>query len=179
MGICSSCLGGRRRDSYDEDDVSRLLFDDPNNLQYGSFGDHNLNPQADPLESQREVEALQRVVARTSKYGLDYPHDRFYYHADPLPSKLVDVFEITPQEPQRTQPAIFSGQDARLARYQNILSKLSADGENASADDGQGAAEWLLSEDDTVELQGKAPSVKDEAGGPLVGTFADATAVAA
>ncbi|KAI0176565.1 hypothetical protein GGR52DRAFT_541622 [Hypoxylon sp. FL1284] len=69
MGICASCLGRRRRDSYDEDDVSRLLFDDPTNIQYGSFGDHNLNAQADPLESQREVEALQRVVARTSKYA--------------------------------------------------------------------------------------------------------------
>ena len=37
-------------------------------MQYGSFADHNANSQADPLESQREVEALQRVVARTSKY---------------------------------------------------------------------------------------------------------------
>ncbi|KAI0836282.1 late endosomal/lysosomal adaptor and MAPK and MTOR activator-domain-containing protein [Hypoxylon sp. FL0890] len=157
MGICSSCLGRRRRDSYDEDDVSRLLFDDPNNLQYGSFGEHNLNAQADPLESQREVEALQRVVARTS-------------------NNLVDVFEITPQESQRTQPALFSGQEARLARYQNILSKISPDVEG-NADGGPGAVEWLLSEDDTVELQGKAPSIKDEAGGPLVGTFADITAV--
>jgi len=38
-------------------------------MQYGSFAEHNLNSQADPLESQREVEALQRVVARTSKYA--------------------------------------------------------------------------------------------------------------
>ncbi|KAI1374430.1 late endosomal/lysosomal adaptor and MAPK and MTOR activator-domain-containing protein [Hypoxylon crocopeplum] len=156
MGICASCLGGRRRDSYDEDDVSRLLFDDPNNLQYGSFGEHNLNPQADPLESQREVEALQKVVARTS-------------------NNLVDVFEITPQESQRTQPAIFSGQDARLARYQNILSKLVPEGESDSTD-GPGAVDWLLNEDDTVELQGNPPSIKDEAGAPLVGTFADITA---
>ncbi|KAI1396912.1 late endosomal/lysosomal adaptor and MAPK and MTOR activator-domain-containing protein [Hypoxylon fuscum] len=154
MGICASCLGRRRRDSYDEDDVSRLLFDDPNT--YGSFGEHNLNPQADPLESQREVEALQQVVARTS-------------------NNLVDVFEINPQESQRTQPSIFSGQDARLARYQNILSKLSPDGDATSADAGPGAAEWLLAEEDTVELHGQPPSIKDEAGGPLVGTFADAT----
>ncbi|KAI1091051.1 late endosomal/lysosomal adaptor and MAPK and MTOR activator-domain-containing protein [Rostrohypoxylon terebratum] len=157
MGICASCLGSRRRDSYDEDDVSRLLFDDPNNLQYGSFGEHNMNSQADPLESQREVEALQRVVARTS-------------------NNLVDVFEITPQESQRTQPALFSGQEARMARYQNILAKLSTEGEMNSADGGPGAVEWLLSEDDTVELQGNLPIIKDEAGGPLVGTFADITA---
>ncbi|KAI1760035.1 late endosomal/lysosomal adaptor and MAPK and MTOR activator-domain-containing protein [Hypoxylon sp. FL1150] len=157
MGICASCLGRQRRDSYNEDDVSRLLFDDPTSIQYGSFGDHSLNPQADPLESQREVEALQRVVARTS-------------------NNLVDVFEIAPQESQRTQPTIFSGQDVRLARYQNILSKLSPDGDVASADVGPGAVEWLLSEEDSLELQSKAPSIKDEAGGPLVGTFADAAA---
>ncbi|KAI1204087.1 late endosomal/lysosomal adaptor and MAPK and MTOR activator-domain-containing protein [Annulohypoxylon truncatum] len=157
MGICASCLGSRRRDSYDEDDVSRLLFDDPNNLQYGSFSEHNMNSQADPLESQREVEALQRVVARTS-------------------NNLVDVFEIAPQESQRTQPALFSGQEARMARYQNILAKLSTETEATSADGGPGTVEWLLSEDDTVELQGNLPSIKDEAGGPLVGTFADITA---
>ncbi|KAI1387945.1 late endosomal/lysosomal adaptor and MAPK and MTOR activator-domain-containing protein [Hypoxylon trugodes] len=160
MGICASCLGSRRRDSYEEDDVSRLLFDDPNNLQYGSFGEHNLNTQADPLESQREVEALQRVVARTS-------------------NNLVDVFEITPQESQRTQPTLFSGQEARLARYQNILSNLSPEGTATSIDGGPGAVEWLLNEDDSVELQGKAPSIKDEAGGPLVGTFADITSIRA
>ncbi|KAI0888243.1 late endosomal/lysosomal adaptor and MAPK and MTOR activator-domain-containing protein [Annulohypoxylon maeteangense] len=160
MGICASCLGSRRRDSYDEDDVSRLLFDDPNNLQYGSFSEHNMNSQADPLESQREVEALQRVVARTS-------------------NNLVDVFEIAPQESQRTQPALFSGQDARMARYQNILAKLSTERETTSADGGPGTVEWLLSEDDTVELQGHLPGIKDEVGGPLVGTFADITAARA
>ncbi|OTA98656.1 hypothetical protein M426DRAFT_325822 [Hypoxylon sp. CI-4A] len=157
MGICASCLGRRRRDSYDEDDVSRLLFDDPNNLQYGSFSEHNLNSQADPLESQREVEALQRVVARTS-------------------NNLVDVFEITPQESQRTQPALYTGQEARLARYQNILATLSPEGESTSADGRPGTSEWLVSEDDTVELQGKPASIKDGGGGPLVGTFADITA---
>ncbi|KAI2780413.1 late endosomal/lysosomal adaptor and MAPK and MTOR activator-domain-containing protein [Daldinia loculata] len=157
MGICASCLGHRRRDSYDEDDVSRLLFDDPNNLQYGSFGEHNLNAQADPLESQREVEALQRVVARTS-------------------NNLVDVFEITSQESQRTQPALFSGQDARLARYQNILSKLSREGETPPTDSASGAADWLLGDDDIVEIQGRPPSIKDEVGGLLVGTFGDINA---
>ncbi|CAJ2504914.1 Uu.00g123080.m01.CDS01 [Anthostomella pinea] len=160
MGICASCLGGRRNESYDEDDVSRLLFDDANNIQYGSFGEHNPNPQADPLESQREAEALQRVVARTS-------------------NNLVDVFEIAPQESQRTHPAMFSGQDVRLAQYQNILSKLSLDDGSAFAEGNHGFVEWLLNEDDTTELHGKSPSIKDGSGEPLVGTFADAvTAVA-
>lgn len=89
MGVCASCLGRGRQDSFDEvsadwqvsgrscldlfltswqDEESRLLLDDPNNFQYGSFGDQNMNAQADPLESQREIEALQKVVAKTSKY---------------------------------------------------------------------------------------------------------------
>ncbi|KAI3324353.1 late endosomal/lysosomal adaptor and MAPK and MTOR activator-domain-containing protein [Xylariaceae sp. AK1471] len=160
MGICASCLGRRRSDSIDEDDVSRLLFDDPNNMQYGSFAEHNLNSQADPLESQREVEALQRVVARTS-------------------NNLVDVFEITPQESQRTHPAIFSGHDARLTRYQNILSKLSSDDRTANADDNHGAVEWLLNEEDNAELPEQNITIKEGSAGPLVGTFADAAAAVA
>lgn len=36
-------------------------------MQYGSFGDHQMTGQNDPLEAQREIEALQRVVARTSE----------------------------------------------------------------------------------------------------------------
>ncbi|KAI8945179.1 late endosomal/lysosomal adaptor and MAPK and MTOR activator-domain-containing protein [Xylaria longipes] len=160
MGICASCLGRRRNDSIDEDDVSRLLFDDPNNLQYGSFAEHNLNSQGDPLESQREVEALQRVVARTS-------------------NNLVDVFEITPQESQRAPPAVFPGQDARLARYQNILSKLSADDGTATADGAQGAVAWLVSEEDNADGVDHNVTIKEGSAGPLVGTFADAVAAVA
>ncbi|KAI0026025.1 late endosomal/lysosomal adaptor and MAPK and MTOR activator-domain-containing protein [Xylariomycetidae sp. FL0641] len=161
MGVCTSCLRTRQNESYDEDDVSRLLLDDPNNIQYGSFGEHHMNAQADPLESQREVEALQRVVARTS-------------------NNLVDVFEIAPPEPQRPHPAMFSAQDLRLTRYQNILSKLSCDDGAAPGDGGNGAAEWLLSEDDNVEPHGKSPHVKElDSSEALVGTFADAAAAVA
>ncbi|KAI1420331.1 late endosomal/lysosomal adaptor and MAPK and MTOR activator-domain-containing protein [Xylaria sp. FL1777] len=157
MGICASCLGRQRNDSIDEDDVSRLLFDDPNHMQYGSFAEHNLNSQADPLESQREVEALQRIVARTS-------------------NNLVDVFEITPQ---RAHPTIFSGQDARLTRYQNILSKLSSDEGTVTADGNQGPVEWLLNEEDNTDLPEQNITIKEGASGPLVGTFADAVAAVA
>ncbi|KAH9907164.1 late endosomal/lysosomal adaptor and MAPK and MTOR activator-domain-containing protein [Xylariomycetidae sp. FL2044] len=157
MGVCASCLGGRRNESYDEDDVSRLLFDDANNLQYGSFGDHTMNPHTDPLESQREVEALQRVVARTS-------------------NNLVDVFEIGPQEFQRTPPTMFAGEDSRLARYQNILSKLNTEDGTVSTDASHGTVEWLMNEDDATEQQDKSLSIQEEAGEPLVGTFADAVA---
>ncbi|KAH6645171.1 late endosomal/lysosomal adaptor and MAPK and MTOR activator-domain-containing protein [Truncatella angustata] len=137
------------------DDESRLLLDDPNNSQYGSFGDQNMNAQADPQESQRETEALQKVVAKTS-------------------NNLVDIFEIAPQEPQQAYPAAVDSQDVRLSRYQAILSKLSADDDD---DKSTGHVDWL-SDDDTMDTPTGPPSVKEGAGEPLVGTFADATAVA-
>ncbi|KAI0437582.1 late endosomal/lysosomal adaptor and MAPK and MTOR activator-domain-containing protein [Xylaria telfairii] len=179
MGVCASCLGRRSNDSIDEDDVSRLLFDDPNNLQYGSFADHNLNAQGDPLESQREVEALQRVVARTSKYATRVSRDLVEPTTNGPPSNLVDVFEITPQESQRTPPALFPGQDARLARYQSILSKLSADDGAAAADSAQGAVAWLVSEEDNADGVEHNITIKEGSAGPLVGTFADAVAAVA
>ncbi|KAI1824266.1 late endosomal/lysosomal adaptor and MAPK and MTOR activator-domain-containing protein [Xylaria intraflava] len=160
MGICASCLGRQRKDSFDEDVVSRLLFNDPNNIQYGSFAEHNLNAQADPLESQREVEALQRVVARTS-------------------SNLVDVFDIAPQESQRTQPMVLSKRDARHARYQSILSKISADDGTTAVDGSKRTVEWLLNEDDNPDLPRQNITIREGSAGPLVGTFADAAAAVA
>ena len=54
-----------------KDEQSRLLFDDPNANHYGSFGDQNASIiQADPQEVERETEALQKVVAQTSKYAI-------------------------------------------------------------------------------------------------------------
>ncbi|RYP71188.1 hypothetical protein DL771_004988 [Monosporascus sp. 5C6A] len=176
MGVCASCIGRRRSDSLDEDDVSRLLFDDANNMQYGSFGEHNVNSQADPLESQREVEALQRVVARTSKYI--HTHLLIVFGSAGLIascSNLVDIFEIAPQESQRTHPSIFSSQDARLARYQNILSKLSSPEDGLDSE----VVEWIPGEDEISDWHGKNPSVKEVSGEPLVGTFADAVPRAA
>ncbi|KAK8062169.1 hypothetical protein PG997_014266 [Apiospora hydei] len=158
MGACASCLGNRRQETFDEDDVSRLLIDDPNNFQYGSFSDQNMNTQADPLESQRENEAVQKVVAKTS-------------------NNLVDIFEIAPQETQQAPHAMLSGQDLRLSRYQTILAKLSTDDDLSSAGTVQGHLDWT-SDDDLPELQGHAPSIKDGVGKPLVGTFSDAAAAA-
>jgi hypothetical protein len=155
MGVCASCLGRQRSESLDDDEVSRLLFEDQNNIQYGSFGEQGMNQHADPLESQREAEALQRVVARTS-------------------NNLVDVFEIAPQESQRVHPTVMSGQDARLARYQNILSKLSPEDGVDSVEIGHEVVEWLPSKDDSIELHGNSPGIKEGSGEPFVGTFADA-----
>jgi len=53
-----------------QEDEAQHLFDDPNNLHYGSFDQQHMMGQEDPQEVQREIEALQRVVARTSEYVL-------------------------------------------------------------------------------------------------------------
>ena len=50
-----------------QEDEAQNLFD-PNNLHYGSFDQQHMMGQEDPQEVQREIEALQRVVARTSEY---------------------------------------------------------------------------------------------------------------
>jgi hypothetical protein len=52
-----------------QEDEAQRLFDDPSALHYGSFDAHHMNGPEDPLEVQREIEALQRVVARTSEYA--------------------------------------------------------------------------------------------------------------
>lgn len=166
MGACSSCLGrGKPKDVFDEDEESRLLFDDPNGLHYGSFGDQAMNGQEDPVEVQRENEALQRVVAKTS-------------------DNMVDIFDIAPQNNiSRPTPAPFAyaGQEARIARYQNLLSRLASKDDSPVRGQGQGQmppgiqVDWLP-EDEPVEMQGNAPSIKSETDEPLVGTFADAAA---
>lgn len=61
-----------------QNEESRLLYDDANVAQYGSFGEPNLNGDQDSVEAQRESEALQRVVVKTSKLvNLGYPTLRF------------------------------------------------------------------------------------------------------
>jgi len=161
MGNCaSSCLGNRRGDVFNEDEESRLMFDD-NGMQYGSFGVQHMNAQDDPLEVQRETEALQRVVARTS-------------------DNMVDIFEIAqPGGAPWAGPSSYAvaGQEARLARYQNLVSKLEAS-EELMAD---ARFDWASQDDDdTIEMQRSVPPVKAGAGEPLVGNFADAArAVAA
>ncbi|KEY66756.1 hypothetical protein S7711_07542 [Stachybotrys chartarum IBT 7711] len=160
MGACSSCLGRRNSHSYDDDEENRLLYDDANGMQYGSFGDSALNGDVDSAEVQRETDALQRVVAKTS-------------------SNMVDIFEIAPQEgaarPSSTHFA-YAGQGARLARYQHLVSKLSSEDESPPA--GGVKVDWIA-DDETIEMQRNRPmSVKtlDSDDAPLVGTFADAAA---
>ncbi|KAF4961300.1 hypothetical protein FGADI_318 [Fusarium gaditjirri] len=143
-----------------QEEENRLLYDDANGMQYGSFGDQAINGENDTLEAQRENEALQRVIAKTS-------------------DNMVDIFEIAPQENTNrgaTTPFAYAGQGARLARYQHLVSKLGNQGDNNPA---SGVKVDWLPEDETIEMQKNGPaSIKtlesDE--GPLVGTFADAAA---
>lgn len=156
MGNCSSCLGNRRRDEYDEDDEAQHLFDDPNSLHYGSFDQQHMMGQEDPQEVQREIEALQRVVARTS-------------------DAMVDIYEIVPQDKTVQPPAtpyIYAGQDATTVRYQTLLSKLSSHDDLASV----ARVDWGSPDDDTIEMQQGAVPIKVDEGGSLVGNFADAAA---
>ena len=92
---------------------------------------------------------------------------------------MVDIFEIAPQEPSTrsssTTPFAYSGQGARVARYQHLVSKLSTD--NDSPPPGV-KVDWLA-DDDNIEMQRNRPASVKTADGdddPLVGTFADAAA---
>jgi len=162
MGACSSCLGrDQNRDLSDEDEQSRLLFDDPHGNHYGSFGDQNAGiVEADPQEVQRETEALQKVVTQTSNH-------------------LVDIFAMVPQGVPPPSSTMFPAQDARLLHYQDVLAKMSTNelpmkpnqalNENTpTASDG-----WISDDDDVEEMKTYKP-VKSEGIGPLLGGFADA-----
>ncbi|KAL2259839.1 hypothetical protein VTK26DRAFT_6338 [Humicola hyalothermophila] len=156
MGNCSSCLGDRRRDDYDEDDEAQHLFDDPNNMHYGSFDQQHMMAQEDPQEVLREIEALQRVVARTS-------------------DNMVDIYDIVPHD-KAAQPGpppyAYPGHDPTAARYQTLLSKLSSHDDLAAV----ARVDWGSPEDDTIEMQQGAVPIKVDGGDALVGNFADAAA---
>ncbi|KIH88756.1 hypothetical protein SPBR_07902 [Sporothrix brasiliensis 5110] len=171
MGNCSSCLGARRRSVYEEcraertetdkwlplqDDESRLLFDDADGAHYGSFGEPAMNDQDEAQESQREFEALQSVVARTS-------------------DNMVDVFEIAPPRPNpngiAAPYAALGIPDNRFAQYQNLLSKLSVTDE----DDPDACIEEFDSETTQVpQAYVDALPTQVDVAGPFVSNFTDA-----
>ncbi|KAL2264549.1 hypothetical protein VTJ83DRAFT_7059 [Remersonia thermophila] len=156
MGNClSSCLGNRRHDDYVEDDEGQGLFDDQTSLNYGSFDQQHMMGQEDPQEAQREIEALQRVVARTS-------------------DAMVDVYDIVPQD-RTQQPAanayLYPGQDPVAVRYQTLLSKLASQEDLAAV----ARVDWG-SDDDTIEMQHGAPPVQIKGVDNLVGDFTAAAA---
>lgn len=165
MGACSSCLGHNQdRDLSDDDENSRLLFDDTNTNHYGSFGDQNTSiTQADPQELQRENEALQKVVAQTSNH-------------------LVDIFAMVPQTTSPFPTTVFPAQDARLLKYQDVLAKMSTKGASnhaiqSSIDPTPHMSDGWISDEDDVEEAKVQRSIKSENVGPLLGGFADTQTV--
>ena len=81
---------------------------------------------------------------------------------------MVDIFEVAPQsDGTRTPATAYTGHEAKMTRYQNLISKLSADDEPA---DGV-YVDWLPQQE-VIELGSNG---KDD-DKPLVGTFADAAA---
>jgi len=94
-------------------------------------------------------------------------------------SNMVDIYEIVPQEGDRyTGPPVTqyanAGQNARMARYQSLLTKLSSN-EDLAAAAVAGRVDWDAPEDDNIEMQKNVTPVKVEVDStPLVGTFAEA-----
>ncbi|KKA30402.1 hypothetical protein TD95_003977, partial [Thielaviopsis punctulata] len=135
----------------------RPLFEEDVSDRYGSFNDEAIIATEDGIESRQESEALQRVVARTT-------------------DNMVDVYEISDTTRPAPAPFAYSGQEARLARYQTLLSRI------AGNDDAVEAIEittppLLVSADEgmaTTPLELSAAGLDKEAA--LVGTFADAAA---
>jgi len=154
MGVCASCLG-RDREPNDDSESSRLLFDDPQSLNYGGFGDQITNAiQADPQDVQRETEALNKIVAQTSNH-------------------LVDIFALVPQNVQRS-PSAFSGQDARLLQYRDAIARLSSSGNEMPDRDkiSPEAMDWPSDEEDEDTLD-NYKVVKIDGTGRLLGGFSD------
>ena len=88
---------------------------------------------------------------------------------------MVDIYEIAPQD-KTLQPApatyAYAGQEARLARYQSLLSKMSSQDEVTAV----AQIDWGVPEDDSIEMQRGVAPVKVEGGEALVGNFTDAAA---
>jgi hypothetical protein len=132
--------------------------------------------QEDPQEVQREIEALQRVVARTSEYvALSKEPWIRAISTNSDNSAMVDVYDIVPQD-KAPQPAanayLYSGQDPIAVRYQTLLSKLASQEDLAAV----ARVDWGSSDDDTIEMQQGAPPIQVKGVDNLVGDFTAAAA---
>jgi hypothetical protein len=93
---------------------------------------------------------------------------------------MVDIYEIAPQdkdlhsEPPTTHYA-HAGQEARMARYQTLLTKLASNDDLAGAAAVAGRIDWDAPEEDHMEAHRNVTPIKIEADSTtLVGTFAEA-----
>jgi hypothetical protein len=91
---------------------------------------------------------------------------------------MVDIFEIAPQDTALRPAAAsfaYAGQEARIVRYQHLLSKLSGNEDGQDLVNG-GAGVHVDWPEEAPGTPHGAPSIKSESDQPLVGTFADAAA---
>ncbi|KAG6011340.1 hypothetical protein E4U54_008131 [Claviceps lovelessii] len=182
MGNCQSCLGRRDHHDYEENDETCLLYDDGHGMQYGSFDDQYVGGD-ESVESWRENDALQQVIAKTS-------------------NSMVDVFEAEPHHAfghaGTFLPSPYAGRGAKATRFDSLASKLNRKDGSVSrkmkidwiaherANGGHGGHDGHSSHsgpshaDDNIEMHSnRSTSIKtlhDGTNGPLVGTFADAAA---
>ena len=92
---------------------------------------------------------------------------------------MVDIFAMVPQNVPPTSSAIFHGQDARLLRYQDVLTKITANGQSTNinhqlADSTPNISDGWISEEDDAEV---GPLAKPADARSLLGGFADAETV--
>ncbi|KAK2610926.1 hypothetical protein N8I77_004313 [Diaporthe amygdali] len=156
MGVCASCLGGQPRDPVDQDDEVEsgpLLFSVPNGMHYGSFAEPQMAmaPHSDSLDAQRETEALQRVVARTS-------------------DKMIDVYSA----PNADRRHKHGGVRDRQAQYQSLLYRVGSD-ETWATDDGS----LSMDEEDDAQSHGEFTHITVDPRRKLVGSFREAAAAMA
>jgi len=160
MGACSSCLGRDiDRDLSDEDEQSRLLFDDPHANGYGSFGNQNAGIlEEDPVEVQRAAESLQKVVAQTSNH-------------------LVDIF-ATNHQPVLSSGDLFGAQDmeTKATGYEAVLANilqpdLPHERHLSSPDGTLNASDGWDSENESVEENNDYKPVESHGVGPFLGGF--------
>jgi len=92
------------------------------------------------------------------------------------PSNLVDIFAMVPKNPRRGPSTAFPRQDARLSRFQDVLSKMSAESDStkeltteAVSPEGDGRS---VNREET-DASNDFKVIKSKEIGPLLGGFAD------
>ncbi|KAF2026556.1 hypothetical protein EK21DRAFT_103164 [Setomelanomma holmii] len=125
MGICSSCLGGRRPSESDQSDASHLL-NDPYQPNYGTTGGALNVPQPDPEELRRQRETLERICAETSE-------------------QLIPVSQPTTIPPEVTEQPTNDAEYARLfnERFATLRKHTSRPSSSGAADPENDEQAWL------------------------------------
>ncbi|KAF1912134.1 hypothetical protein BDU57DRAFT_551683 [Ampelomyces quisqualis] len=144
MGICSSCLGGRRPSEPEQSDASHLL-NDPYQPNYGTANGSHGAPQPDAEELRRQRETLERICAETSEQLIPVSQP---------PTMPPEVAE------QPTNDAEYARLfDERFATLRTQPSRPSSAGAPGAEEDDEDEAAWLdqalggQAEDDVDQIE--------------------------